>query len=277
MIDLIDEIPAARLRLYHVVDEYSAYGRPTTESRHRCEAQERRMLASVDAVVVVSQNLYEAKRPFHPHTYLVPNGVNYQAYTTALADPQLPANLEAIGRPRLGYIGLIGDKLDLGMLQTLAEEHPEWSLVLLGEARIVQQAGTWETLQALPNVHHLGAVHASQVPSYVKGFQVGLMPYRQNRHAQYISPLKLYDYLAAGLPVASMAIPAAREFDSLVHLADRPQDFGRAVQAALADTTQERFQARRSAAAQHTWKARVEQISAVIETLLDRNDTHGQN
>jgi glycosyltransferase involved in cell wall biosynthesis len=268
MIDLIEEIPAARLRLYHVVDEYSAYGNLAPEKRRRCEEQEKEMLARADAVVVVSQNLYEAKRPYNPHTYLVPNGVNHQAYAAALADPHLPDDLRDIGCPRLGYIGLIGDRLDLGMLQDLAEKHPEWSLVLLGEARIVQQVDIWEALRALPNVHYLGAVHASQVPSYVKGFQVGLMPYLQNRHAYYISPLKLYDYLAAGLPVASIAIPAVREFEALVHLADGPQNFDQAVQAALTDTTAERIQARKSAAAQHTWEVRAEQLSQIIEQQL---------
>ena len=269
MVDLIHEIPSASLLLYHVVDEYTTYrSESMLASRHRMEKQEEQIMAQVDAVIVVSEKLYEAKRPFNPHTVLVPNGVDYQAYADALADPHLPDDLRAIACPRLGYIGLIGDRLDFTMLKELAQENPGWSLVLLGEVMVSRQAETWRALCALPNVHHLGPVDVSQVPHYVKGFQVGLMPYLQNRHAEHVSPLKLYDYLAAGLPVASVDIPAAREFSQYIQLADSPQRFSQAVRAALADTAPERCQARRKIAAQHTWEVRGEQLSEVIQAQL---------
>jgi glycosyltransferase involved in cell wall biosynthesis len=202
------------------------------------------------------------------NTYLVPNGVNYQAYSDALADPQFPAELSTIEMPRLGYSGLIGDRLDLEMLRTLAERHSEWSLVFLGEARVEQQAEIWQALLALPNVHYLGQVDVSHVPNYLKGFQVGLMPYTLGRESDNISPLKLYDYLATGLPVASMDIPAAREFSSYIHLASRAADFSGAISAALADTAPARCQERRRVASQHTWEARVEQLSDLIQAQL---------
>jgi glycosyltransferase involved in cell wall biosynthesis len=272
MVDLVNEIPQARLLLYHIVDEYTAYSDQTPSSRRRAEEQEKEMMALVDAVIVVSRNLYKAKRPFNPNTYLIPNGVNYQSYADALAEPQSPDDLMAIKNPRLGYIGLVGDKLDLNMLVELAQENPEWSLVLLGQVRVHQQKEAWRALQMLPNVYHLGPVEVSQVPHYVKGFQVGLMPYLQNCHAEYISPLKLYDYLAAGLPIASLDIPAAREFSQYIHLTDNPRSFAQAVRAALADTTPERYQARRNVAAQHTWEARVEQLSDLIQAQLVAKD-----
>jgi glycosyltransferase involved in cell wall biosynthesis len=268
MVSLVHEMPRARLLLYHVVDEYTTYGGQTPARRRQMEEQEREMMALVDAVIVVSKKLYEAKHAMHLNTYLVPNGVDYQAYTAALDDPYVPDGLRAIRLPRLGYSGLIGDRIDLHMLKELAQENPAWSLVFLGEVRVVEQAETWQALLAMPNVHYLGSVEISQVPHYLKGFQVGLMPYMQNRHSKHISPLKLYDYLAAGLPVASLDIPAAREFGPYIHLADSPQDFARAVQAALADTSPERRQARRRIAAQHTWEARVEQLSDLIQAQL---------
>jgi len=268
MVDLVKEIPPARLLVYHVVDEYTAYNGHTPSSRRQTEELEKEMMALVDMVVVVSKKLYEAKRLMNPNTYLVPNGVNYQVYTAALADPHLPDDLRAIPPPRLGYSGLIGDRLDLGMLKELARENPEWSLVFIGKARVSQQAETWRTLLAMPNVHYLGLVEISRVPHYLKGFQVGLMPYAQSQESENISPLKLYDYLAAGLPIASVDIPAAREFSPHLHLADSPRNFAQAVRAALADTTPERLQARRNIAAQHTWEARVELLSDLIQVQL---------
>jgi len=268
MVDLVKEIPPARLLVYHVVDEYTAYSDHTPSSRRRTEELEKEMMALVDMVVVVSKKLYEAKRLMNPNTYLVPNGVNYQAYTAALADPHLPDDLRAIPPPRLGYSGLIGDRLDLGMLKELARENPEWSLVFIGKARVSQQAETWRTLLAMPNVYYIGLVEISRVPHYLKGFQVGLMPYAQSQESENISPLKLYDYLAAGLPIASVDIPAAREFSLHIHLADSPRNFAQAVRAALADITPERRQARRDIAAQHTWEARVEQLADLIQAQL---------
>ena len=267
MVDLVNEIPSACLLLYHITDEYSSFDLTPT-SRRRIEEKEQKMMAQVDAVIVVSQKLYEAKRPFNANTYLVPNGVNYQAYADALADPLVPDDLQVIKSPRLGYSGVIRDKLNLDMLKELAQENPEWSLVFLGHSHVSKKMETWRALKAMPNVHYLGPVEWSQVPHYVKGFDVGLMPYVQDGETEHMSPLKLYDYLAAGLPIASMDIPAAREFSPYIHLADSPRHFTQAVRAALADTTPERHQARRNIAAQHTWETRVEQLSDLIQTLL---------
>ncbi len=269
MVDLIAELPPTSLLLYHVVDEYTEYSSMTSPGRRRLREREAMLMRQVDAVIVVSQKLYQSKCPFNAHTYLVPNGVNYEAYSAALIASYLPEVLQVIKKPRLGYIGLIGDKLDFNMLKRLALEQPDWSLIFLGEARVNRQLETWQALQALPNVHYLGPVEAALVPDYVKGFDVGLMPYHQNQHAENISPLKLYDYLAAGLPVVSVDIPAAREFNAYVHLANNPGEFIRSVWDALEDNSPERCQARRDAAAQHTWEARVEQLSVLIRARLD--------
>ncbi len=267
-LDMVEKFSSARLRLYHVIDEYTSYQGKTLFRRCLDEEQEKKMLTQVDAVIVVSRKLHEAKHPFNSHTYVIPNGVNCQAYSDALADPNLPEKLRAIKPPRLGYSGLIGDKLNLSMLEDLAQKNPEWSLVFLGPVNVSIQAKTWQVLQAMPNVHYLGLVKVSQVPHYVKGFDVGLMPYLQDHHSETISPLKLYDYLAAGLPITSIDIPAAREFSPYIHLASSPENFSQAVRTALADTTPERRQARRDIAAQHTWEARVEQLSDLIQALL---------
>ena len=268
LVNVLDEIPSPRLLIYHVVDEYTAYAGQTEAARRLTRQQEQQLLPRADVVIAVSQALCEAKQPHNANTYLVPNGVNFTAYSKALADPALPPSLAAIPEPRLGYIGLIGDKLNYEILKTLAEENPAWSIVMMGTIRLKVQEDSWQMFQALPNVHHLPSVSVDQVPHYVKGFQAGLMPYLQNRHAQNISPLKLYDYLAAGLPVASVDIPAAQLFQEVVHLAETPADFLAAARAALADTSQEAFQARCALAAQHTWEARVAQISGIIEQNL---------
>ncbi|MBC2724383.1 MAG: glycosyltransferase [Desulfosporosinus sp.] len=268
MVGLVEEIPSYSLSIYHVVDEYAAYGNKTLDAHRRIQKLEQEMIALVDMVVVVSKKLYEAKQPLNANTYLVPNGVNFKAYTDALADPYLPEDIRVINPPRLGYSGLIGDRLDLAMLTELAQKNPQWSLVFLGEVRFSEKLEAWHALQTLPNIHCLGKVDVSQVPYYLKGFQAGLIPYAITRESEHISPLKLYDYLAVGMPVVSIDFPAAREFSDYINLADSPNGFTQAVQAALKDSTPERCQERRNVAAQHTWEARIKQLSDIIRTQL---------
>ena len=273
MLELSQDIPSASLKLYHVIDEYSGYHGQTAASRRRLQQKEKEMMALVDVVCVVSEKLYQSKSPFNPHTCMIPNGVDYTSYERSLADPSLPENLRDIPEPRLGYIGLVGEKVDLPMLKQLAESHPQWSLVFLGVVKLDKQADTWRALHALPNVHLLDPVSAPQVPDYVKGFQVGLMPYVLDLQVQNSSPMKMYDYMAAGIPIASIDMPPARPFESLIHLASVPQDFARAVDAALADVSPERRDARRQLAKQHSWDARVEQVLGVIEARLAERKT----
>jgi glycosyltransferase involved in cell wall biosynthesis len=269
-LDLLAEVPEPSLRVYHVVDDYTSYQGLTDAARVRIAERERRMAAAVDAVVVVSPALYEARRQGHARTLLVPNGVDFPAYTQALRDPRLPEALTAIRPPRLGYSGLIGDKLALEALYDLARDNPAWSFVLLGDVNASKKLDAWRALLALPNAHYLGVAPWDQVPHYLKGLSVGLMPYVQDRHSDTISPLKLYDYLAAGLPIAAVDIPAVREFSAWVSIAERPEALGDAIRRALAEAGPERCQARREIAAQHSWEARAELISQGLQALLPR-------
>ena len=132
----------------------------------------------------------------------------------------------------------------------------------------------WQTLVDLPNVYHLDAVNVLRVPYYVKGFQVGLMPNLQNLFAENCSPLKLYDYLAAGIPVASIDMPHARPFASHIHLAPTPDDFEQAVRDALADTGHQHWQERRQIAARETWESRALKLSEIIVDRLAATQTH---
>jgi glycosyltransferase involved in cell wall biosynthesis len=273
--DLVNELPSARLRLYHVVDEYSSYPGQSTAHREQLRRLEKELIKQVDAVIVVSEKLYEAKRQYHDSIYIVPNGVDYEAYSQALENPQLPEDLECIPKPRIGYSGLVGDKLDMSILRELAVAKPGWSLVFVGEARVSEQKDAWQALLELPNVYYLGPKPVSQVPEYLKGFQVGVMPFVRNRQTENASPLKLYDYLAAGLASVSVDIPAVEEFRQYIHVANSPSDFTKAVEAALADDGVDHFEMRRAVAAQHTWEARAQTLSDIIQQLGD-TQSNGQ-
>lgn len=258
-----------RLTIYHVVDEYSGYPGKSDAERARQRAAEAPVLRAADLVIVSSRALLEAKRPHNPRTFLVPNGVNLAGYQRQLerGAPD-PPELAAIPRPRLGMVGLIGSTVDFDLLEAAARAKPEWSLVFVGALGGKGGGEKWRQLLAHPNVHYLGQVPAARVPEYVCGFDLGLIPYAQTGHRPFIDPLKLYDYLAAGIPVASVDLPSLDGFRHLVHVGDGPAGYFAAIEAALADRGAARAAERRRLAAANSWERRVEAAAQVIESAL---------
>jgi hypothetical protein len=267
---------AAQLTIYHVVDEYSGYPGMSPAARARQRDAELPLLQQADLVIVTSRALWEAKRQHNPRTFLVPNGVDLPGYERHLArGAPMPPELAAIPRPRLGVIGLIGPKLDFDLLQAVAEARPDWSFVFLGAVSAGGAASGWTRLAAQPNVFYLGQVPAERVPEYVCGFDVGLMPYIRAGHLPYSDPLRLYDYLAASIPVASVDLPSLESYRAVVHIGNGPGPFQAAVEAALTDTAAEQAEVRRQLAARCTWDQRVEDISSLILAHLVRNQHPG--
>jgi glycosyltransferase involved in cell wall biosynthesis len=199
----------------------------------------------------------------------VPNGVNVAGYEAQLnRGAPLPPELARVPQPRLGYVGQISSKLDFELLTAVARARPDWSLVFVGSLTGSAAQADWQALRALPNVFDLGQVPAARVPEYVCGFDVGLMPYRRNEHSQNIDPLKLYDYLAAGLPIASVDLPALDDFRCQVRVGNAPAEFCAALEAALLERSPAQAAERRRVAAQNSWEQRVETISTLIEPWL---------
>lgn len=272
MVDLVGAL-SERLLIYHIVDEYLSYCKDDTEARVRQRAQERQMLGKADLVIVVSESLLQAKRPFNSRTYLVPNGVDCQAYTRALeSDEPPPSDIFQLPRPLLGYSGLIADRLDLDLLRYVATTHPEWSLVLVGAVDDRRCGAQLSALRQMANVHFLGQKEIDRVPYYIKGFDVCLIPYAVNERAQNASPLKLYDYMAAGKPTVTTDFPAARQFREVVRIASSCEEFAQYIAQALSEEGDRLSLRRRRIAAQHTWENRVDQLSELIRACLAQAD-----
>ena len=262
-----------RLVLYHVTDEYQAFGFLTEAQRRAIIADEERLLAEADLTVVTSPRLWETRKARARRIALVPNGVDYAAFAAARREPaQEPDDLRAVPRPRLAYVGHVSLRLDLPLLAEVARARPNWSLVLLGSVWDLGCEAEMAHLRALPNVHFLAPREGPAVPSYLVACDVGLMPYRVNRETESISPLKLYEYLAAGLPVVSADVPAAREIAPLLYIASDGEGWVRAVEAALAERDPARREARQAQAAANDWDRRVEELSAHITAALAAKD-----
>jgi len=247
-----------RMVIYHCVDEYSAFTGVPAETLKRMETD---LVRRSHLVLTSAERLRDERRPFNPETHFIPHGVDVAHFSRAL-DPatKIPDDLRALPRPIIGFFGLIADWVDLGIVRSLALSRPESSIVLLGKA-----ACDLGEIQGLRNVHLLGRKPYSDLPAYCRGFDVGILPFRINRLTLRANPLKLREYLAAGLPVVATPLPEVARYEKLVRLATGDDDFITGVDEALRGRTPAADARRVEAMREESWEARVQRISSLIE------------
>jgi glycosyltransferase involved in cell wall biosynthesis len=244
--------------VYHCVDEYSAFA---GVSRERLRNMEDALVRRADLVITSSESLYEARRKLNPHTAFVSHGVDVAHFSRAL-DPETtpPADASGLSGPVIGFFGLIAEWIDLAMIQEIARRRPSWTVLLIGKANV-----DMTPLKALPNVRWLGQKPYETLPAYSRAFDVGIIPFRIEDLTLKANPLKLREYLAAGLPVVSSDLPEVRKYGDLVHLASGADGFVAAIERALEDRSDVAAAARVQAMKHESWDARVEEISELIE------------
>lgn len=242
-----------RLLVYHCVDEFSEF----TGAPPNLLEQEARLASAADLVIVSSERLLERKRSLNPRIALVRHGVDHAHFSSALSpELEVPADLARLPRPRLGFFGLLEDWIDAALLEAVAKSFAQGSLVLIGRER-----ADFSRLKALPNVHFLGGRPYASLPAYCKGFDVALMPFRINELTMNSNPLKVREYLAAGLPVVSTAIPEIEALGQCAIGRDR-QGFIEAIARSLADPGPSR--ARSEQIRDQSWERRVEEIRLAV-------------
>ena len=266
-----DMLPTAKrfsdaLVIYHVVDEYSGYGTASLQRRKKIISTECDLLRLVDAAIVVTPSLQKSKSPYNASTFLVANAVDYEAY--AKPPGSVPVEIERLPRPVIGYSGLIASRLDLKMLAQAAAMRTNWSFVFVGAVNDTQCETEMASLKQLGNVHFLGEQTVKDIPDYVKQFDVCTIPYLTNLRAAHASPLKLYEYTAAGKPVVATNFAAAQEFGGHIELCDDVESFVQACERMLSlGPDSATIESNRQFASQNTWEDRVEQISNIIASL----------
>lgn len=250
---LLDAFEYEKL-LYYCVDDFSHF---TGYDAHQVLSDEADLCRRADLVVTTSRALQEAKVPLNPRTILVPHGVDYAHFSRALSeDLPEPADLARIPRPRLGFFGLIRDWVDLALLGEVARRRPAWQFVLLGDSTV--DPGV---CRGLANVHFLGRRPYADLPAYCKGFDIGLVPFVVNELTRAVNPIKLREYLAAGLPVIATPLPEVLTLGPIVEVVDSPESFIAAAEKLLTAAPEERPK-RSQAVASMTWPAKVEEICA---------------
>ena len=193
---------------------------------------EQELIDRSDVVFTGGSSLYEAKKDRHSNVHCFPSSVDRAHFCKARARQFEPADQEDLPKPRLGFYGVIDERFDIELLNEVAAMRPSWTFVMVGPVVKISE----EDLPRRPNIHYLGGKTYDQLPAYLSGWDVALMPFAMNESTQFISPTKTPEYLAGGKPVVSTPIrDVVRHYGQLegVKIASTPAEFVEACEQAL--------------------------------------------
>ena len=252
--------------VYHCTDDYA--GNPGVDASW-IEGEERRLAGAADLCLATSHPLAARLRAMGAKVACVPN----VAETHRFAQPPLriPADLASLPRPIVGYVGNIAAYMtDLELLAGIAESRPEWSLVLVGPVGTGDPSTRLSALRRYGNVSLLGPRRYEEIPNYVHGFDVCLIPFRRNRVTDGAIPLKTFEYLAAGKPVVCTPLAALRAepLGDVLCYAEGTEEFVRAIELCLADSGGDSTARRREVAERYCWSKRFPEIEDLVSEVL---------
>lgn len=259
--EVLLEVLAPELVIYHCVDDIAAQEGIDADS---FAAAERRFAARADLVIASSPLLAERMHAISSHVLYAPNVADTDAFATALEAGPIDAQLAALPEPRLVFVGAIAaKKLDLEMLAALADARHGWMFALVGPVGLGDPETDVSALAARANVHLLGARPHNRLPEILRGAAVGLIPYRRSRLTESIFPMKVYEYLAAGLPVVASGVRALEGVEG-VEVVEGLDQALRAIERALREDSPERRRDRSKSVREHSWEARLDEIAAAL-------------
>ncbi len=249
------------LVVYHCVDDIGAQEGIDGDS---FAAAERRFAARADLVIASSPRLAERMRRLSNRVLYAPNVADTEHFATALDPGPVDPGLSALPDPRIVFVGAIAaKKLDFDLIRALATARPEWSFALVGPVGLGDPGTDVSMLAASPNIRLLGPRPQSALPAVLRGAAVGLIPYRSSRLTESIFPMKVYEYLGAGLPVVATGVPAVANLDG-VALVEGVQEALAAIERALEADSPGLRRERSESAREHSWEARLQEISAAL-------------
>jgi len=252
--------------IYHCVDEIKAQPGMYTKLMDRAE---RELAKQSHLVFTTSPKLTQTRSKYNPNTYYFPNVADYDHFSVACnPDTVIPNDLLKISGPRIGFIGAISEyKLDFDLLRFVARSCPSWSIVLIGG---IGEGDPWtdvSALQNIPNIHFLGQRPYAELPCYLKGIDVAILPNKLNEYTEAMFPMKFFEYLAAGKPVVTVDLPALHKYKDIICITRSQRDFIHGIQDALNEDSTKR-ECRISLAKKNTYKTRMCEMLHFVNALF---------
>lgn len=265
--------------VYDCMDELSAF-KGASPALREYEAE---IFRRADLVFTGGQSLYEAKRDQHSNVYAFPSSVDVAHFARGRNVTEDPSDQANIPHPRLGFCGVIDERMDIELLGGIADARPDWHLVMIGPVVKIDAA----ILPQRQNIHYLGNKDYKELPYYLAGWDLAMLPFARNEATHFISPTKTPEYLAAGKPVVSTSIrDVVRPYGDLklVRIADTVEEFVTAAQKAMQEDTPasgwlSRVDAFLEQISWHgTWASMMKLIDSAIATRKDTavNETNRQ-
>lgn len=255
------------LLVYYCTDEWSQFSHV---DQARIAVMEAELCRKADLVFTTSRALLDRKKKLNAETHLAAHGVD-QAHFAAALDERTPIAPEIAGlqHPILGFFGLIEDWIDVDLFGYLAQQRPDWSIVVIGEAKV-----DVSRLRRYPNIHLLGRKPYVDLPRYCRAFDVGLCPFVVNELTRSVNPIKFREYLSAGLPVVSTNIPEMAFHSDWCYIAEDAPGFLAACERALIEDSPERRRMRSDAMKGETWESKVAALGGHVKRVRERKRAH---
>ncbi|MFN3629963.1 MAG: glycosyltransferase [Casimicrobiaceae bacterium] len=261
---LLGAVPA-RAVVYDCMDELSAFDFAPPQLLQR----EAELLQRADLVLTGGPSLYEAKKSRHPHVHCFPSAVDVAHFAPRAGR----ADDSDIAHPRLGFFGVIDERLDIGLIAALAAAEPNWQIVMVGPVVKIDPA----TLPRAANIHWLGQQPYDALPAFVQGWQVCLLPFALNAATRFISPTKTLEYMAAEKPVVSTAVQdVVKLYGDQIRVSADADSFIAMCRSALAEDAAQRATrvvAMRAAVARTSWDRTVHAMRTLLDGLADEGET----
>ncbi len=256
--------PAATV--YDCMDELSAFKNAPPELKQR----EAELLRRADVVFTGGRSLYDGKAGMHGNVHLFPSSIDKAHFESARTAQPDPPDQQAIAHPRVGFFGVLDERLDRELLAEVARVRPQMQFVMLGPVVKIRP----EDLPQAPNIHYLGQKTYKELPAYISGWSAAILPFALNASTAYISPTKTPEYLAAGRAVVSTPIrDVVREYGEpgLVAIASTPQQFAEALDSAVQPAPAAWLPAVDQKLASSSWDETWRAMSHEIDQVLLRN------
>jgi UDP-galactopyranose mutase len=254
--------------VYDCMDELSAFAGAPRELLER----ESDLFKTADLVFTGGPSLYQAKKERHAHVHCFPSSVDAKHFAAAANGMKETDAQAALPHPRLGFFGVIDERFDVDLLRAVAEARPQWQLVIVGPVVKIDPA----VLPRNANIHYFGQTSYKDLPAYLKGWDVCLLPFARNQATKFISPTKTLEYMAAGKMIVSTPITdVAEPYGGIVYLGETNEEFIAACDRALTakrEEREERQRKMREVLGRTSWDSTVQRMSSLIEGAMERRE-----
>lgn len=250
--------------VYDCMDELAAFKNAPPELRTR----EAELFSLADLVFTGGRSLYEAKRQQHASVYCFPSSIDVRHFSQALEVEIEPEEQRNIPHPRIGFAGVIDERTNIELLSTISELRRDWHYIMIGPVVKIDEAD----LPRRDNIHYLGGMSYDDLPAYIGGWDVAMMPFALNESTRFISPTKTPEYLAAGRPVVSTPIrDVVRPYgeNGLVFIASDAQGFVEAIEKAMTIDIEKHRERAREFLATSSWDATQKEMEGLIDQVLN--------